>query len=181
MKPTKKKSEEMQKRIKSFNRLGYNAKLQEGINTSSKAIALKEAITSFNGLNELELINDYLLKETNFKNLKMASDSLNLLDQYQTFKKLEGTVNLSNYNEDFSDWNSKYKEELEQYFTVYWSDEQTKIINDLENKLDQINKMSPLLRYSIFKNRENNFTFSDVQYSSHLGDEERAKRRLERK
>ena len=181
MKHTKQNYDEMQKRIKSFNRLGYNAKLQEGVNTSLNAIALQDSITAFNGLNELELINDYLVKETNFKNLKMASDSLNLLDQYQTFKKLEGTINLSNYNEDLSDWSSKHKAELEQFFTVYWSDDQTKIINELEEILDQINKMSPLLRYSIFKNRENNFTFSDVQYSSHLGDEERAKRRLEKK
>ena len=116
----------MKQRIRSFNNTGYGAKLREGTETSTKAKALKESINAFNGLKELTFINKFISDTTGFANLKMGADSLNLLDQYTTFCKLEGTVNLSNYNEDLTDWTDKYKLELKEFYTVYWNEEESK-------------------------------------------------------
>jgi hypothetical protein len=170
----------MKQRIKNFNTHGFNAKLREGTETSSKAKALSDAINAFDGLNELTIINKFISDKTGFANLKMGADSLNLLEEYTTFKTLEGTINLSNYNEDLTDWSANYKEELREFFTTYWSDQDSKDIDDVTKILDKLNEKSLFLRYSIFKDRNNLMTFSDSQYWMYIQEQARADRKLKK-
>ena len=170
----------MKQRIKNFNTHGYQAKLREGTETSSKAKALSGAINAFNGLEDLTIINKFISDKTGFANLKMGADSLNLLEEYKTFKSLEGTIILSNYNEDLTDWSANYKEELREFFTTYWSDQDSKDIDDVTKILDKLNEKSLFLRYSIFKDRNNLMTFSDSQYWMYLQEQARADRKLKK-
>lgn len=170
----------MKQRIKNFNTHGFNAKLREGTETSSKAKALSGAINAFNGLEDLTIINKFISDKTGFANLKMGADSLNLLEEYTTFKTLEGTINLSNYNEDLTDWSANYKEELREFFTTYWSDQDSKDIDDVTKILDKLNEKSLFLRYSIFKDRNNLMTFSDSQYWMYIQEQARADRKLKK-
>ena len=168
----------MKHRIRSFNNTGNTAKLREGTETSYKAKALKESIKSFNGLNELAFINEYIIENSGMANLKMGADSLNLLDQYNTFCELDGTINLSNYNEDLTDWSNKYKLEFREFYTTYWSSEKSKELNEINRTLDKLNARSNLIRYSIFKDNSGTFSFSDIQYSHALAEQERAEKRI---
>jgi hypothetical protein len=170
----------MKQRIRSFNNTGYGAKLREGTETSTKAKALKESINAFNGLKELTFINKFISDTTGFANLKMGADSLNLLEQYTVFCKLEGTVNLSNYNEDLTDWNDKYKLELKEFYTVYWNEEESKKLNEINKALENLNKKCNLIRYSIFKDNNGTFSFSDTQYSHALTMQQSAEKRATR-
>ena len=168
------------KRIKDFNNFGFQAKLREGTETSSKAKALSGVINAFDGLDSLTIINKYISDKTGFANLKMGADSLNLLEEYKTFKSLEGTINLSNYNEELTDWSANYKEELREFFTTYWSLEESKEIDDVTKILAKLNEKSLFLRYSIFKDRNNLITFSDSQYWMYLQEQARADRKLKK-
>ena len=122
-----------------------------------------------------------LTKKTGIKNPTMAADSLELLSDYETFKRLSGTIDLSKYNKDCTDYTTEYKAELREEYSWWWSQEETNKIEKITKLLDKINKEEHILRLSIGKDHNNLYNFSDSTYSIHLGDIERAKNRLRRR
>ena len=168
-------------RIKSFNEPAYRNDLNQGTKDAADAKTLDRCIKALNGLNSLELIEEFLTTETGFKNVRMSADSLELLEEYETFKKLSGTIDLWDFNKDFSDYTPEYKNLLREKNTIYWSKEETKIIANTTSLLDKINKLPQILRLSILENtRSKEYTFSDNKYSMYLGEKERAENRANR-
>ena len=168
-------------RIKSFNEPAYRYDVSQGTKDAVDAKTLDRCIKALNGLNSLELIEEFLTTKTGFKNVRMSADSLELLEEYETFKKLSGTIDLWDFNKDFSDYTPEYKNLLREVHTIYWSKEETKIIENTSSLLDKINKLPQILRLSILENtRTKEYTFSDSNYSMFLSDKERAENKAKR-
>tara|TARA_B110000285_G_scaffold67849_1_gene77914 strand:+ start:1737 stop:2300 length:564 start_codon:yes stop_codon:yes gene_type:complete len=182
-------------RIKSFNEPAYRYDLNQGIKDGADAKRLDDCIKVLNGwelkgehldygtygMNSLEKIEEALNEQTGFKNARMSADSLNLLEEYETFKKLSNKINLWEFNQDFSDYTPQQKDLLREQHTIYWSKEETKIIENTASLLDKINKLPQILRLSILENtRTKEYTFSDSNYSMFLSDKERAEKRAKK-
>jgi hypothetical protein len=168
-------------RIKSFNEPAYRNDLNQGTKDAADAKTLDRCIKALNGLNSLELIEEFLTTKTGFKNVRMSADSLELLEEYETFKKLSGTIDLWDFNKDFSDYTPEYKNLLREVHTIYWSKEETKIITNLTGLLDKINILPKILRMSILENTVlNEYIFLDSRYSLYLGEKERAENKAKR-
>ena len=168
-------------RIKSFNNEAYMRDLRQGSKDATDAKTLDRCIKSLNGLNSLELIEEFLTTQTGFKNVRMSADSLELLEEYETFKNLSGTIDLWDFDEEFLDYTPEYKNLLKEKHTIYWSKEETKIIENTTDLLDKINNLPKILRLSILENpRNKEYTFSDNMYSTCLGERERAENRANR-
>jgi len=167
------------RRMRSFDRQGFTFAVSQGVENSLEAIALKNSIETFDNLSKLEDINTYLTKKTGIKNPTMAADSLELLSDYETFRRLSGTIDLSKYNKDCTDYTTEYKAELRESHSLWWSEEETKKIEKITKSLDVINKEEHIFRLSVFKDHNNLYNFSDSTYAMHLGEIERAKSRLQ--
>ena len=178
-------------RIKSFNEPAYRYDVSQGIKDGVDAKRLDDCIKVLNGwvleehlgigtygMNSLEKIEETLNEQTGFKNARMSADSLNLLEEYETFKKLSNKINLWEFNQDFSDYTPQQKDLIREQHTIYWSKEETKIIENTASLLDKINKLPQILRLSILENtRTKEYTFSDSNYSVYLGEKQRAENR----
>ena len=169
------------RRLRSFDNQGFKFALSQGVENSIDAIALKNSMRSFDNLSKLEYINSHLTRETGIKNPTMAADSLELLSDYETFKRLSGTIDLSKYNKDFTDYTTEYKAELRESYSLWWSEDETKKIEKISKLLEGINKEEHIFRISINKDHNNLYIFSDSTYAMYLGERERAQKRLHRK
>lgn len=153
------------RKVKYFNQIEYNKAISSLNKKLPQARELKSLIASFNGLNSLKSIEDWLYSSTNFSNLEFAADSIGLKSEYIKIKQLLQNIQLKNYNKTLTAVDKKVAEQIKESTTTYFSEEEEEVIKKADKLMQQLNDLELPARIAINKNRANNFTFIANLYS----------------
>ena len=157
-----------EKRVKYYDEVTYNKEVRATLKNKDNAKLLKDSLLSFQGLNSVEEIENYLNEKTGFVNTTLSASAMGVEEQYRHILKYIGVINMESYTEDFTDVTDIFKEELKKSCTTYWSPEDQEIIETALIHVAEINKLSVSVRQSIVLNRELSFNFSEQAYRHSL-------------
>ena len=163
----------MQK-IKNFNEMGYNKAVTKALENKDNAKKLKESLVAFAGYNTIEEIENYLNDTTGFINTTLSATAMGLDAQYNHIIKYFDVIDLAHFTEDFTDLSDELKAELKEDFTIYWSKEDTLLIEKIQKLCKSFNAMDVSIRQSIVLNRNLEFIFTEQGYSNNLAMKRRA-------
>ena len=130
----------MSKRVKNVNRSEANKLIQEASNYRKVVPAYREALKSFNGLRSIDKIDAWLNEQTNFVNTKLSATAMGLEAEYDLVSKYLGKITLKNYDKNGL-VTEQFKDKCFADCTVYYSDEDVKLFDEVEKVLDKLNAL----------------------------------------
>ena len=131
----------MKKRVRHVNRAEANKEIQVAHDNRKVAKQLSEAMVSFAGMKTLEEIDIYLNEKTGFVNTQLSAEAMGLGEQYQLVSKYLGSVDLKIYDKNWVVKQS-YKDKMFEKYTIYWSNEDVKLFEDVEKALATLNALN---------------------------------------
>lgn len=127
--------------LKSFNEHMYNVKLQELQKLIPTAVELKELLKYFKSESVAEA-QFKLCEQTGFKNAEMSAKAMAQETEYSRLLELESILKgkLSIYNlTSLNELKSSFKEQLKEEFSTYYSEDEFKAVQELEQIKKQYN------------------------------------------
>ena len=153
------------KRVKYVDNQKANKQIQQAHDNRANAQLYADALSSFKGLKTIDEIQEYLNKETGFKNALMSADALNLKSQYTIVMKFfNAGIDFDVYDEN---WvvTKEYKAQCFLDATVYYSDEDEKEISAIEKALEKLNELKIPLG-CVFQKPTKEFKFNPLRYAN---------------
>ena len=99
-------------RVKHFDSITYNDKVLRGKNNIQEARYYINALKTFKGCNNIEDVEAQLLKQTGFKNARMASQAMDVEQEYVSVKNCN-VEDFSIFNENYTELTDEFKSKLE--------------------------------------------------------------------
>lgn len=158
----------MNKRIRSFNNHIYSVECQKEVARLPIAKKLHDAFFSFDtNFKTIEGINEFLKEKTGFANNTMSAASLGLEEEYQFILDNIDTIDLDAYTNDFEDITTEARKIIREKNTTYWSNEDSKSLDEVEELLEHINSYSAKVRFALYRSPDNNYKFNESMFSSY--------------
>ena len=155
----------MKREIRHFNKTDYNKVIANLQASLPKAQELKKLTEVFDGLTNVEAINDILNNKTGFKNAEFSADALGVKADYLRLKELARIVDLGNYNDSLTKVADEVQASVKEKHTQYYTADQSKAIKKVEKILKQLNELDIPERRSISINRASEFVFSPQMFA----------------
>ena len=153
----------MKKKVKSVNTAEANKRINEAGNYRKIAPAFKEALKSFEGMDTLEAIDEYLKSKTGFVNVPMSATAMGLENEYNLVSKYLGKIELSNYDEN-GVVTQEFRDKCFADCTTYYSDEEVKLFSQVEKVLEKLNALELPLG-CVFNNNNGEFLFNEQRFN----------------
>ena len=153
----------MKKRVRFINTAEANKKMQIAHNYRKVVPQFKKALASFDNLQTIEEIDEYLKSKTGFANHLMSASAMGLEIEYSLLLKYLGKIDLSVYDKQGLVSN-EYKAQCIEEFTKYYSDEEVKIFEKIEKMLVKINEMK-VPNGAIYSDHKGALHFNEKRYT----------------
>ena len=154
----------MNKRVKHVDRDLANKLIQEAHNYRKVVPQYREALKSFNGLRSIEKIDAWLNEQTNFVNTKLSATAMGLEKEYDLVSKYLGKIVLKNYDKNGL-VTEKFKDKCFLDCTIYYSDEDVKLFDEVEDILEKLNALD-LPQGCLWANHKGEVIFNDKRYNT---------------
>ena len=154
------------KKVRTFNRTGYDEAVRLALGKKDFAKKLSVAISVFKSDN-IEEINKSLEEQTGFRNHEMSARLMNLQDEYQTIQEHLGKIDLHQYDSEFKDLEESTRANLKEQFTTNWSKEEAMLIDKVERLVKGLNDMGYAVKKSLMVNQYGEVRFDENQFNYH--------------
>jgi hypothetical protein len=131
----------MSKRVKYINRAEANKQIQIAHDMRNVAEAFSNALNKFEGLKTLEEIDASLNAKTGFVNVSLSATAMGLEAEYGLVSQYLGKIDLKVYDKNWVVKQS-YKDKMFEKYTIYYSDEDVKLFDEVEKILDKLNALN---------------------------------------
>ena len=131
----------MKKRVRNINTSEANKMIQQAHDYRKIVPQFKNALKSFEGMNTLEEIDEYLKAKTNFVNVELSATAMGLESEYKLVSKYLGKINLDNYDANGL-VTPEFKAQCMERFTSYYSDEDVKLFDKIEKAIEKVNSFN---------------------------------------
>jgi hypothetical protein len=155
----------MKKKVLNFSQQKYNVALSEVFASRIEAKELVDALSSFDGCENLEQVETYLKEKTGFVNVQLSASALGVEKEYNTINEYFDVLDLSIYEDNFTKLSDKFIDGLKEQFTEYWSNEDAIYIDKVEKELKAINKLD--IPNGLYVNGKNEVVFNAISWRTH--------------
>lgn len=157
----------MGQKIKSFNEHLFNVECSELLKKVKEVRIYNDALSEFEGMKNLEQINEYLQEKTKWTNHLMSASTMGLEKEYEIIQTLEGKINIDDYTPDLTDLTPECKTRIKEKHIKYWTEAEVKQISEAEAAIEKVNKLPIGIRAAISTNRSNQFIFNSTYWNNY--------------
>ena len=151
----------MSKRVKKYHQQNHKVALQELTKNKKSVILLRKLYSEVFGIEDhtIEALDTYLRDKSGFSNCTLAADAMDLKKEYSLILELSDTVKLNNYNQKGEPTKEVLKA-LEDEFTVYYTNEEIKLLDEVNEVVKAMNSISKYDAQAIrFNTLDSKFVF----------------------
>ena len=148
-------------RIKKYHQQNHKVALQDLTKNKKSVILLRKLYSEVFGIEDhtIQALDTYLRDKSGFSNCTLAADAMDLKKEYSLILELSDTVKLNNYNQKGEPTKEVLKA-LEDEFTVYYTNEEIKLLDEVNEVVKAMNSISKYDAQAIrFNTLDSKFVF----------------------
>ena len=148
-------------RIKKYHQQNHKVALQDLTKNKKSVILLRKLYSEVFGIEDhtIQALDTYLRDKSGFANAQLSADTLDLKKEYNLVLELSDTINLNNYNQKGEPTKEVLKA-LEDEFTVYYTNDEIKLLDEVNEVVKAMNSISKYDAQAIrFNTLDSKFVF----------------------